>query len=328
MDKIGDRMWFIRALPIFLLIATGGDWLVPRNACAAQVTMADPSPTGRRIDYDGLVANYYPGPRDRQSPAILLIGGSEGGLGRFMNNYALALQRSGYGVLHLSFWRAPGQSERLEQIPIEYFERGLAWLRAQPDVDPERLAMAGWSRGSEAAVLVGSRDNGLKALILGMPASHVFEDYAPEHLEIHGTSAWSINGDALPAVLASDLPDAMDTPETTAAFLAALEEAPAAALPIAQVNAPVLMICGEMDIIWPSCPMARVLKTSAEQHAKKEILLIAYERAGHVAFGAPAAMTSTLYPDLAGGGGESVEANQAALEDGFAETIAFLKRHL
>ena len=175
----------------------------------------------------------------------------------------------------------------------------------QSQVDVKWIIPAGAPAGITPSVHIAA-STGLKKIQMQL-----------ENFAANTNFAWSIAGDALPAVLAKDLPDAMDTPETTAAFLAALEETPAAALPIAQVNVPVLMICGEMDIIWPSCPMARVLKTSAEQHRKLEILLIAYEQAGHVAFGAPAAMTSTLYPDLAGGGGVS---------DGIRQALKLLSR--
>jgi uncharacterized protein len=97
------------------------------------VPVAPPGETGRRITEDGLLANYFPA---RGAPAVLLLGGSVGGLSPEMNNAAKALQTEGFSALHLSYFRGPEQNARLELIPLEYFATALAWLRRQPEVDP------------------------------------------------------------------------------------------------------------------------------------------------------------------------------------------------
>src|SRR5215208_4942711 len=87
-------------------------------------------------------------------PAILLVGGSAGGL---PDPYLAGLLAThGYPVLSLAYFGAPGLPPELTRIPLEYFERPLRWLRARPEVDPRRIVAIGISRGAEAALLLAS----------------------------------------------------------------------------------------------------------------------------------------------------------------------------
>src|SRR6185437_8781235 len=102
------------------------------------VQMTDPGPQGRRIGEDGLIANYFPPAGKTPAPGVLLLGGSEGALGSGSTQIAKGLQASGFAVLQLSYFRAPGQPAKLEGVPLEVFDRGLAWLGRQPGVDRTR----------------------------------------------------------------------------------------------------------------------------------------------------------------------------------------------
>jgi dipeptidyl aminopeptidase/acylaminoacyl peptidase len=127
------------------------------NPFAPPVTVADPAPEGRRITDNGLLANYYPPPGEGKHAGILLLGGSEGGLGQGGGRMAKALQEKGFAVLHVSYFAAPGQPAKLELVPLETFDRALDWLKAQAEVDAERLAIVGGSKGAEAALIVATR---------------------------------------------------------------------------------------------------------------------------------------------------------------------------
>ena len=59
------------------------------------------------------------------APAILLLGGSEGGLSPLVAEDAFALRDAGYHVLQLSYYQSPGQAENLEMVALEIFDRGL-----------------------------------------------------------------------------------------------------------------------------------------------------------------------------------------------------------
>ena len=148
-----------------------GAWSLSMIGAAAQpaaippVVVAAPGETGRRITEDGLLANYFPG--QRNGPALLTLGGSVGGLSTPTNELSKALQSQGYGVLHLSLFRAPGQNPRLELIPLEYFEVALAWLRRQPEVDGGRIGIIGVSKGTGGQLAEGPGVSRLELAELG-----------------------------------------------------------------------------------------------------------------------------------------------------------------
>ena len=56
---------------------------------------------------------------------------------------------------------------------------GLAWLRARPDVDPKRIAVAGHAFGGMLALLVAERDHGLNAVVEFAPASDSWASSQP-----------------------------------------------------------------------------------------------------------------------------------------------------
>ncbi|MFM7377128.1 MAG: acyl-CoA thioester hydrolase/BAAT C-terminal domain-containing protein [Erythrobacter sp.] len=84
---------------------------------------------------------------------------------------ALALQQEGFSVFHLAYFGAPGQTDTLERIPLELFDKGLDWLKARPEVVTGRVAVMGASKGAEAALLIASRRHDVAAVVAGMPTS-------------------------------------------------------------------------------------------------------------------------------------------------------------
>jgi dienelactone hydrolase len=105
-----------------------------------------------------------------------------------------------------------------------------------------------------------------------------------------------------------------------AGSLKTLPRHPGAAIPIERASAPVLLVCGEADTLWPSCPMARQLDERASRHGRPAITLLAYPSAGHGAFGLPRPPGAKAAP-----GGEG---NDRARADAWPRAIAFLKSEL
>ena len=102
---------------------------------------------------NGFVARFVSPQGASHHAAVLLLGGSEGGIPSPLISAALAAQ--GYPVLALAYFKAPGLPSTLSRIPLEYFARALRWMRRQPEVNPRRIAVLGSSRGSEPAQLLG-----------------------------------------------------------------------------------------------------------------------------------------------------------------------------
>jgi uncharacterized protein len=295
------------------------------------VQMESAGPTGQRIETAKVIGNYYPVDSRTPAPAVLIFGGSEGGLSRTVTRHAQALQREGYATLHISWWRAPGQAERLEDIPLETFEAALAWLKKQPGVDGKRIAVFGWSRGTEAAQLLAIRHPEIRALVLGMPANAVWPGMDWDFTQPQPEHAWSSAGKALPAVDPNNLPSKPLVPwsdEEFRKYVDGLERRPESLIKIERVKASVLMICGEADRIWPSCPMARESLARAQLFGKRNISLFAYKDAGHMAYGAPDQASDPNFAAQVQLGGGNVEATASALRDSFEKTLLFLKEAL
>jgi dienelactone hydrolase len=288
------------------------------------VQVVPPGETGRRITEDGLLANYFPAAR--RAPAVLLLAGSVGGLPPGMNNAAKALQSEGISTLYLSYFRGPGQNPRLELIPLEYFATALAWLKRQPEVDADRIAIVGGSKGAEAALLVAVRHPELKAVIAGMPSSVVWTGIVWGGSDTPIASSWSERGTPLPHLPHTpfDASQGATMAENYSASLAMLPKHPEAAIPVERIAGRVLLVCGESDRLWPSCPMARQIEARLREHRRPAATLLAYADAGHAVFGLPTALDD---PRLTSQGG-TPQGAFAALSDSWDKAIAFLKASL
>src|SRR5436190_8911503 len=120
----------------------------------------------------GIVGEFHAAGPGRR-PAMLVLGGSEGGLTSGAAGARL-LAAQGYSALGLAYFQAPGLPSTLENIPLEYFMRAIDWLAQQPSVDPRRIGVLGGSKGAEMALLLASRDRRLKAVVAAAPSSVVW----------------------------------------------------------------------------------------------------------------------------------------------------------
>ena len=282
------------------------------------VQMEPPGETGRRVTEDGLLGNYYA--VTGKGPGVLLLGGSIGGLSKPTNEIAKALQAEGFSVLHLSYFRGPGQNRRLELIPLEYFDTALAWLRRQPEVDSSRIGIVGGSKGAEAALLVAVRHPELKAVIAALPSSVVWPGIVWEGTTGPIGSSWAEHGKPLPHLphVPYDASKGGTMAANYANSLAALPQHPEAIIPVERIAAPILLVCGEQDEISPSCPMAGQIQARLREHRRPTATLLVYKNAGHRAFGPP------LAPDDP----RVTNALNEVLADSWKNTLAFLKAAL
>ena len=101
-------------------------------------------------------------------------------------------------------------------------------------------------------------------------------------------SSWSWQGKPLPAIPYDNYDDAIQRRITWAALhersRAAMDEAAVAAarIPVERITAPVLLIGGGRDEIWPSLPMAEaVAATMREKNANARVEVLNFPDAGH-----------------------------------------------
>jgi hypothetical protein len=105
------------------------------------------------LEKDGLRGFLYYPAEGGPFPGVIILGGSEGSL---FEGWARAFAANGFAALTLAWFAYPGLPEELVEIPLEYFDRAVAWMQAHPQVRTGRLGLMGGSKGGELAPLVAS----------------------------------------------------------------------------------------------------------------------------------------------------------------------------
>jgi dienelactone hydrolase len=170
----------------------------------------------------------------------------------------------GYAALALGYFKLRGLPEHLSRVPLEYFERALEWLRRQPQVDPNRIAMLGVSRGSEAALLSGAYFPRLVNAVIALSPSDAAICSFPGCLG----PAWTFHGRAVPFTVQFGNPHPSDQPN--------------AVIPVQRIRGPVFLACGTADAIWPSCRYSQaIMRHLKRAHDRFAHVLFSYAGAGH-----------------------------------------------
>ena len=211
----------------------------------------------------GFIGTYFAWQNLRaRSTAVLLFGGSAGGQTRDLE--ASLLASHGYPALSIAYFGEPGLPQWLADIPLEYFVGALKWLRAQPEVDPQRVLVSGVSRGSEAAQLLGVYEPNLVHGVIALVPSNVAICAYPGC----DGAAWTLGGNALHYTRQFDQPAPIDDPD--------------AVIPVERIQGQVLLTCGGKDVVWLSCVYAGAImsRLEASHHAYRRLLL-SYPDAGH-----------------------------------------------
>ena len=290
------------------------------------IEVGDPGPGGIRIDSDGVFANFFPTVDKGRRAAVLFLGGSEGGLHAGRTGMVKGLADAGFNVLYVCYFGCPGTPAKLVGVPLETFDRALAFLRTRPTVDPNRIGVLGGSKGGEAALLVGTRNRRLKALVAGMPSSVAWPGITRSAGDPQ--SSWTAGGEPL-----KFLPYASGSFKTAGIFglyndaLPNLSRHPDAVIPVERIAARILLICGEADTLWPSCRMADQIQDRLLSKGRPAASILRYKDAGHAVLGTPVEKTSPNYQSLGNFGG-TADGNALARADSWPKIISFLNAAL
>lgn len=308
----------------------GGSPSAPVAAVASKGAAAPQGVTRIDLRADGLYGELYVQQDARQAPALLLIGGSEGGIDT-ISQMATSFAQQGYAALALAYWNAPGLPGSLENIPLEYFDRAIAWLQEQPQVRRGTLGMLGWSRGAEAALLVASRNPAISAVVAVAPSGVVWQGLNFNSSGSH-QPAWTARGRALPCIVpdATHYRPGQPLAQMFIASMPAVNSRADAVIQVENIRGGVLLISGGDDHIWPSTRFAdRIAGRLQALGFKGDVVQLDYPAAGHVVFvGDPqGAMARSSSADNAMMGG-TPQANAAAWADGWPRTLAFLKKNV
>ena len=237
----------------------------------------------KSINQDGFQANLYTTDSIKNNPAIVLVGGGEWG-----DYWSQEFAKRGYTVLSLPYYRQEGLRELMEEIPLEYFEKAINWLKEQPNVDPDKIIVMGASRNAELSLVIAST----------FPESvHGVIAYAPSAVSWSNTvmpfnsnaikPSWTYRGEAIPYIgmekIAAPESTSINTLKYWEQGLAQNEKVNNAMIPVEKITGPVLLLSGRDDKIWPSSKMADMIaERLKENNFEYEFQNIQYDNAGHL----------------------------------------------
>lgn len=261
------------------------------QATATLVRSWSASATVQTVAGDGFASTLFTSGKARLgAPAVVVIGGSEGGEDTFT---AGALAMAGYPALALAYFKEPGLPQCLCAIPLEYFARAVRWLRAQPVARGRPVILLGGSRGAEGALLIASYEPDLFDAVIASSPSYLSN---PAFGGSQGP-AWTFGGKPLP---------------------------PGTLIPVSRIRVPLLLGDGGQDAVWDSAVSATAIMQELRIAGDPAPHINLYfPQAGHAFLGMPPYFPYSGYGTHGPHGGTQ-QANALAEEQSWATMINFL----
>lgn len=314
---------------------SGGAVVLRRPARAGVTT--HPCPVE---DRPGLLALPAGDPPAAGWPGVLCLGGSEGGHESQIPT-ALLLASHGYAALAAS-WVEPDSAGdvRIARVPLERFAAAARALAADARVDGSQLAATAISRGAEGllAATAGGVAPPWRGLVLVSPSSVAWQAVGADG-EVPDTGSWTLAGHEVPW---RTLPCGALMPQLVRnawrlgaderahrpsllrlrpAYRAGLAAGGPGALAAEDVAAPLLLVAGEEDAVWPAAEMAAAI---ADRRRRSDDELLVRPGAGHLLRPGILPTDAAWTGGIALGGRRAAQA--AADRDLTAAMLAFLDR--
>ncbi|MAT97728.1 MAG: hypothetical protein CL608_11335 [Anaerolineaceae bacterium] len=212
----------------------------------------------KNVAENGLVGIFYEPEADEPVPTLIVLSGSDGGMD---TPKAAMLASHGYATLALDYFGNEPLPLSLTEVPLEYFATAVSWLKTQEIVDDTKIGVVGTSRGGELALLLGSTYPELFQVVVGYVASGLVNGNISRD-GVGEKAAWTIGGEPVPFNVGFNREEAT--------------------IPVEKIQAPVLLISGKSDLLWPSTAWSEIAinRLAAHNHPYPYEHL-AYEGAGH-----------------------------------------------
>ncbi|WP_207588670.1 acyl-CoA thioester hydrolase/BAAT C-terminal domain-containing protein [Halomontanus rarus] len=231
------------------------------------------------------------------APGVLFLHGSGG---RPLDRQARRLAEEGFVCATIQYFGdADGVPNDLVEVPLETIERAIDRLVTHEAVVGDRIGLYGGSKGGELALLSAARFDGIGAVVSVAGSCYAWEGLTQEW-RVTGTSSWSLGGEPIQYV---PFPDAEPPGDTIRSYYEfALEWADpstveSATIPVERIDAPLLLVSGTDDRMWPSETYAETAVDRLERHGyQRTYRQLAYENAGH-RIGPPGPWLETLDDD-------------------------------
>ncbi|NSL90950.1 alpha/beta hydrolase [Chitinophaga sp. Mgbs1] len=219
--------------------------------------------TARQSETPGVQSIYYSGAGTRQT-LIVGLGGSEGGNAWSSDRWKPVRDRfleQGYHFLALGYFRCKGAPDTLNRISLNQVHDAIRKAAGM-----HKVIIIGGSRGGDLALLLAAHFPDINGVVAIVPSHVAF----PGHTQHFTTSAWQYNNEELPFVPVNEaaVPFLMKG-DLRGAFSAMLQDSLAtekAAIPVENINGPVLLLSATMDEICPSTYMCGKMMERLQAH--------------------------------------------------------------
>jgi dienelactone hydrolase len=293
------------------------------------------------VEEENLVGTLFYPSASSPHPTIIALGGAAGGL---REGGAEVLASQGFAALALAYFRMDPLPRELVEIPLEYFERAITWLKSQPEVDANRMGVVGNSKGGELALLLGATyPEDIKVVVGYAPSGIVWQGIPFDREAYYGgaRSPWSLRGEPVPFARFAR-PGIPEMVRMVGFYLGrqpivgrifyerALDDETAisaASIAVEKINGAVLVVSGTADQMWPSTYFSEMVIERLKAHDHPfPYEHLRYKGAGHM-ITLPKAEPEFTWSERYEVGG-SYEANEFANTDSWPRVLNFLERHL
>lgn len=301
----------------------------------------DPGVQVGEVRRSGLAGAYARPKAAGRYPLVIYLHGSEGSSIADARICAARFAKMGYAGFALSYSARPwmgmkGIPTDAVNVPIELLDRVRNWARTRPEIDADRIALYGVSKGAEMSLVAATRLPWIRAIVLCVGSDSVWEGYGREKQPGEFFSSWSWHGKPMPYIPYVDAddffpknPGAQATDWHRQSRVAGKTSVRAARIPVEQISCPVLLLAGEKDEVWPSAPMSRAVARTMIQAGKGHLVTLRVYPGGNHQISGPGAWAPALYAPIPLGpkDADPLDVAEATL-DAWGETKRFLAKHL
>jgi dienelactone hydrolase len=275
-------------------------------------TFVQSTVTGQPFVADFLYTEASP-----KKPGILFLDGAEGG--KPVRELSKFLATNGYPVLCVAYIKEKGLPDALEVIPLEYFDKAIAWMQNNEKIRSNDIVVVGKSKGAELALLLASKHPELVGVVAVVPSSVVWQGIPKTFWPAPPVrSSWSLQGNPIPFV-PWDYGHGFNPFGSGGIYklyqqsLTQKDAVAKAAIEVEKIHGPVLLISGHDDSVWPSEEMANAIcGRLKEKGFNYPFAHLKYMHAGH-----------TFSENSKQGG--TAEGNEQARIDSEDKTLKFLQ---
>ncbi len=233
-------------------------------------------------------------------PVVVCLSGSGGG---YDETRASLLAGHGYAALAVAYFGAGSLPDELSEIPVEFFQRALSWLGDHPRVDCDKVAVYGYSKGGELALLLGSLYPSIKAVSAFSGSSFVWQGLKFGQ----AVSSWTQDAKPLPylpmkvpffTILKLLLGKKVAFRESYERGMQASDESDDAVISVEKINGPIFLVAGTDDQVWPATEFAdKIIQRLEQSEYQYTYTYFKEEGAGHLV-GIPYFPSAEVYKNL------------------------------